>query len=312
MPPEVAVRPFRREDAVAWTALVRGLEPGIVHTAPGLLHMVDSIPARAQNAFWTAWAGDRLVAIALGRLAWWTDRDDLAYLWVGVHPELRGRGLGTRLYELAEGHVRGHGARELETWTSGDQAGERFAARRGFTPSRTAQMWSVDPREVDVSDLPRLEREHGAAGVRVVALRDVREREHDLHALYAEATADEPTDEPEVVRLDEWRRSVLAHPDLSPDGSAVVLHDGLPVSLAWLGVDLEGGRATHWFTGTLRSHRRRGLARLAKLFAIRWASENGITALYTGNDSTNADMLALNEHLGFRPRTTGTRHAKTL
>jgi GNAT superfamily N-acetyltransferase len=65
-------------------------------------------------------------------------------------------------------------------------------------------------------------------------------------------------------------------------------------------------------TGTLREYRRRGLARLVKLAAIRWAAENGITALHTDNDSTNADMLALNEHLGYRPTATGTTFAKTL
>ena len=309
---EVAVRPFRHDDAAAWVALVRRVEPVIVQTPRGLLHVVETIPARARNRFWTAWSDGELVGVALGRLAWWTDRDDLAYLWVGVAPHARGRGIGARLYALAEDHLRDHGARRVETWTNGDEAGERFAAARAFEPVRTARMWSVDPRAVDVGAVARLERERAGDGFRVVALRTVRGDEGGLHALYAEAAADEPSDEPEVVRFDEWKRNVLEHPDLSLDGSAVVLHGERPVSLAWIGVDREGGRASHWFTGTLRAYRRRGLARLAKLAAIRWAAQNGITALSTGNDATNADMLALNEHLGYRPRTTGTRHAKDL
>ncbi|MBD0329966.1 MAG: GNAT family N-acetyltransferase, partial [Thermoleophilia bacterium] len=188
----------------------------------------------------------------------------------------------------------------------------RFLAARGYRPVRTARMWSVDPRDVDVGDLARLERERAREGFRVVSLRSVREREQDLHALYAEAAADEPSDEPEVVRFDEWKRNVLEHPDLSLEGSAVVLHDERPVSLAWIGGDLEGGRAAHWFTGTLRAYRRRGLARFAKLATIRWAAANGVTALLAGNDATNADVVALNEHLGYRSRAAGTRHAKDL
>jgi GNAT superfamily N-acetyltransferase len=139
----------------------------------------------------------------------------------------------------------------------------------------------------------------------------VRERPRELHALYAEAVADEPADEPETnVPFDDWKR-MLDSPDLSLEGSVVVLHGERPVSFAWIGVDLDGGRASHWMTGTLREYRRRGLARLAKLAAIRWAAENGITTLYTANDSANADMLALNEHLGYRPTSVAKTYAKS-
>ena len=53
-------------------------------------------------------------------------------------------------------------------------------------------------------------------------------------------------------------------------------------------------------TGTAPDFRRRGLARLAKEATIRWAAEAGIRTIVTSNDTTNADMLALNEHLGYR------------
>ena len=54
-------------------------------------------------------------------------------------------------------------------------------------------------------------------------------------------------------------------------------------------------------TGTAPEFRRRGLARLAKEATIGWAAEAGIRTIVTSNDTTNADMLALNEHLGYRP-----------
>lgn len=65
--------------------------------------------------------------------------------------------------------------------------------------------------------------------------------------------------------------------------------------------DAAGLIALIHLTGTLREFRRRGLARLVKLATIRWAAEHGITAIYTGNDTENAPMLALNDSLGFHP-----------
>lgn len=66
-------------------------------------------------------------------------------------------------------------------------------------------------------------------------------------------------------------------------------------------VDLGGRRAGHGLTGTLPAYRHRGLARLVKLASLEWLADRGVTIVYTDNDSTNADILALNEHLGFRP-----------
>jgi GNAT superfamily N-acetyltransferase len=73
--------------------------------------------------------------------------------------------------------------------------------------------------------------------------------------------------------------------------------------MTWIRLDAAGLRARHGMTGTLPAYRHRGLARLVKLASIRWLAEHGVTALFTDNDTENRDMLALNEHLGFRPLT---------
>jgi GNAT superfamily N-acetyltransferase len=310
---DVQVRAFRAEDAPRVVALRRRITPGFGATPAGLLHALATEPERARARRWAAEAGGEIVGVAYARFAWATEHDDVANVWVGVAPERRRAGLGARLYELAERYLVESGARNLETWVSGDPAGARFLERRGFSATRSARLWSVDPRTVDVTALAELERRHEAEGFRLAPLRTVRELERELYRLFTESLADIPADHPETnVHFDEWRRGMLEHPDLSVDGSFVALDGQRPVSAAWLGVDLEGGLASHWMTGTLRDYRRRGLARLVKLAALGWAAENGITAVYTGNDSTNADMLALNEHLGFRDSIESTVYAKAL
>jgi RimJ/RimL family protein N-acetyltransferase len=51
-------------------------------------------------------------------------------------------------------------------------------------------------------------------------------------------------------------------------------------------------------TATVPEHRGRGLARLAKITALRRA---GARFAYTGNDESNLPMLAVNTRLGYRP-----------
>jgi GNAT superfamily N-acetyltransferase len=95
-------------------------------------------------------------------------------------------------------------------------------------------------------------------------------------------------------------KEALGHPQLSREGSFVVLAGRRPVAYALLHVDPPARLAANEMTGTHRHHRRRGLARLAKLAAIAWAQEQGLDAILTGNDEENAGIVRLNESLGYR------------
>jgi GNAT superfamily N-acetyltransferase len=61
-------------------------------------------------------------------------------------------------------------------------------------------------------------------------------------------------------------------------------------------------------TGTRPDHRRKGLARLAKLGSIAWAREHGYEAILTESDQDNAAMLHLNRRLGYRQVATETQY----
>jgi RimJ/RimL family protein N-acetyltransferase len=188
----------------------------------------------------------------------------------------------------------------------GDEASLRFAERRDYRTTRRDQYWSLEVGTCDAAPPGTPD------GVTVVRLADVRDRERELFELYSSAERDMPDEYTHSFAFDEWQEETLGNPELDLELSAVVLVDGSPASFAWLITDREGRRADNEMTGTHRAFRRRGLARLAKEATIAWAHEAGIRTISTSNDSANADMLALNEHLGYRPTQVMLQLAKDL
>jgi GNAT superfamily N-acetyltransferase len=91
------------------------LIPGQVYSGPAIKHFIEGQPARAQMRAWAAKSGSEIVGWAHARVRWSIAGDDIAGAWVGVTPEHRRAGLGSRLYELLDEHIRSLGARR---WTS--------------------------------------------------------------------------------------------------------------------------------------------------------------------------------------------------
>ena len=294
--PEPEIRPYRSEDAELAVPLFRTLIPDEIQTGPAIDHWIASQPARAGMRAWTALVDDEVVGWANARLRWSLEAGDVAGGWVGVLPAHRRSGLGSALYRLVEDHARALGARRLTSFAmESDRDGPDFAARRGFREGRRDQSW-----ELDVANAA-LRRPAPPPEAKVVRLRSVRDRERDLFELYDAAHGDMPGDDRSTLEFDEWQPETLGNPTLDLDVSAVVFVEDRPAALAWVNSDRVGGVGVNELTGTHPDFRRRGLARLAKEASILWAAEAGIATLFTANDTTNADMLALNEHLGYRP-----------
>lgn len=277
--------------------LFRELWAEEIITPPGLAHWIEEQPERAAMQAWVAEDGGELVAFANARFRWALEEPGIAGLWVGVLPAHRRQGLATSMYELAEAHLLSRDARQLgSTVREDDEDGRAFAKRRGYRETRREQYWALD---VDPGAAPPSPPE----GVQVVRLAEVLDRERDLFELYDAAERDMPDDHVHTMEFDDWKRETLGNPELDPELSAIVLVDGRPASFAWLISDRQGRRAGNEMTGTGPGFRRRGLARLAKEATIGWAAEAGVRTISTSNETTNADMLALNEHLGYRPTT---------
>jgi GNAT superfamily N-acetyltransferase len=304
------IRDFEQSDARAVSALLHEEDTPHPVTAEGVIHWRDGQPERAQARMWVWEESGRLVGWAEARIRWTTRVQDIGDVWAYVTPSERGRGIGAALLAETEQYVLGLGAKILESWTY-TPGGVALLERDGFRPTGTEQMSVLDPRTVDLSSLQPLADQKADEGFRLVSLGEVFDQVDGLHRVYAAASMDVPEYfREDDVRLDEWKRETLEHPQLSRQGSAIVLHGEQPAALAFLEVDEPARIAANEMTGTLPEFRRRGLARLAKLATIRWAAEHGIEAVQTGNSHENPAILALNRSLGYEPVVTETHYVR--
>lgn len=303
------IRAFRPEDADAVAALLHEDDVPTPVTGPGILHWHEGQPQRARMGSWVAVEGGRVAAWVRARLRWATSAEGVGEAWVFVGPTQRGRGLGGELYERASAHLEAVGARVVESWSETEQ-GAAFLGARGFRAVRRLHVLRLD-LPADVAPLAGLRAAKKSEGFAVVPLSGVLDRPRELHAVDAAATADVPmTHAEDDFRYEDWIGETLGHPQLSPDGSAVVLAGEQPVAYALLHVDPDARLAANEMTGTHRDFRRRGLARLAKLATIAWAQEQGFESIVTASDSENVGMVRLNESLGYRAVATETQYLR--
>ncbi len=290
----LVIREATADDAAGWTDLGAVVYPEFVRSARAFRHYLDVAPAAARPRWWCAEEDGRIVASAAASLVVETSEPGVAWLTLTVHPHARCRGLGGELLRLAEAHVAGAGARRVLCRSRDDERTIAFAEAHGYAQTSSDDVLVVDPRTVTgPGELP--------AGVELVPAATFEADPRPLYEVEAEAVADEPGDVAlDAIPYDLWLDEFWGNPDIDRELSAAALVDGVPVSSTFLNTDRASGRGLNNGTCTLRAFRSRGLATLAKRFSLARAAEAGITAVYTGNDTTNAPMQAINRTLGYR------------
>jgi RimJ/RimL family protein N-acetyltransferase len=123
-------------------------------------------------------------------------------------------------------------------------------------------------------------------------------------------------DEPGDVAADhlsypDWRAVTWDRPDFDADLSTVAVVDGEVAGLVIAQTD-GGLHYASGGTGVLRAFRGRGLAKAAKVQSLHLARAKGYREATTGNDESNAPMLAINRWLGYEPRGTERRYIRDL
>ena len=232
------IRAFEDEDAEAVSAALH--EEHLPHpvTASGVLHWRHAQPERARANMWVHEEEGRIVGWAEARMRWTTSTPDVGDLWAYVVPSERGRGIGRGLYGELEPYLRDLGAKKLESWTYTD-AGRQMLEARGFRATGDERVSLLDLGKADTEALDELQGRLAREGFSLVPLGEVIHRVEELHRLYQEASADIPEYfKEDDIRLAEWQRETLEHPQLSHEGSFIALSpEGVPAALAFVELD---------------------------------------------------------------------------
>jgi GNAT superfamily N-acetyltransferase len=281
------IRIFEPDDAESVAELLLPLLPTTVQTAESLRWRQTGEPPRTRRKSWVAEAAGEIVGFATAQMEWWSGEAGKGRIWAGVREDMRRQGIGTALWETAASHL--GDARKHTTEVDDDPAGLAFVERRGFRQYDSELIFRLDPRDCTLEPKP-------LNGFRVVALGEMLDRKAELFDFYRDAGG---VSNPRLT-LEDWSAAILDNPMLDRDLGVVVLQDDRVVSLSWLLVDLERGRAENEWTATLPELRGRGLAQLAKIASIRKARSVGISEIVTGSLPHNAPMIEVNRRLGYR------------
>jgi GNAT superfamily N-acetyltransferase len=172
----------------------------------------------------------------------------------------------------------------------------------GWTQERQLRFWqlALGPNADRIRAMrPEARRKLEASGVAVTTLAELGGPPflRRLHVVGQAASADIPSSVEYVPEpYEEWA-AWMQPPAVLPERIWVAVVDGQPVGYSYLAYRVsivETG-----FTGVLREHRGKGIARALKLETLVQAIDLGTESVQTDNDSENAPILHLNEELGY-------------
>jgi GNAT superfamily N-acetyltransferase len=291
----LSARPATPDDATAITALVAACE--LAADGASEIDRTDIEHDLGQAAVEPPGA---IVVEEVGHLVAWAILNGQR-IQVDVHPERRGRGIGSALLDWAEATARVRGLPRIrQVKTDHDRAAAALFADRGFEVGHAAWILAMQGRD-DTSPVAV------PAGI---ALRAYRAADGPAtYRLIDDAFNEWPEREP--VSFDQWHRLVIDHGAFSPALSRLAFDGDELVGVA-LAFDY-GSVGEGWVQqlATKASHRHRGIARalLGTVFAA--FREEGRRTVGLSTDSRTG-ALSLYERLGMRIRRSYTNWIKEL
>jgi GNAT superfamily N-acetyltransferase len=283
----VEIRPATIEDAAGVAALNQALFPYIAKPEEQYRHELQRAaddPARSSLA---AWSDGRLAGYASTVPAAWRSVPAAFYQNLFVDKGFRGRGIGSALMERVDAHLAEYGASEVEAAPNDD--GLSFALSRGYRVDSEMRYAGTELRTLP----PEPER---PPGIEVVPLFEL--DPEAVFSAYRESGQDIPAT-PVDASYEWFQRVVWESPSVAREYCFAAV-DGGQVVCCTISLTAATGLWTD-MTGTVRSHRGRGLARVVKWAALRAAADAGLTMAYTANSEANQPMLAVNRWLGYQP-----------
>ena len=219
--------------------------------------------------------------------------------------------------ERVDHHMADDAADEVNAWTRDDHEPScRLFETQGYRVVECIPMSALSPAEFDDRPYRETRRSLETEGIRFTTAQVLEDEGFDWLPLQYEASwemvQDIPSPHPPTRITYEHFLTILNDHTMYPRPTLfVALHEGRIVGYSRLTPLTAAPNA--WETGlsgTVRSHRRRGIISVLKAMAIATARENGVERIFTDNNDENP-MYDLNLRLGFRTLWTWVHWIKT-
>jgi GNAT superfamily N-acetyltransferase len=241
--------------------------------------------------------------------AWTPD----GHFWLNVVVDVahRGQGIGLQLYAAAFDFAVIRGALRFEaTVREDDQSALCFAEKRGFQVER--HVFDSDLDVVSFDETPFIDALAAvlASGVTFSTFQQLASKPdaaRQLYDLHRETMGDIPGWAYGFPSFEEYTKQVVNGPWLLAEGTYVARFYDDWVGLTMMQASPQPHQLSTLMTGVKRDFRGRDIALALKLLSVRYARAHNITTLSESNDSLNAPMVAINQKLGYSPRS-GTFH----
>jgi GNAT superfamily N-acetyltransferase len=302
------LRPGDRADVEAFARVRHLALPYILWTPDAIVHRLARTHPDARFRSLVAEENGEVIGTAQVQLAYDSPEPGQGMLNVYVRPDSTRRGAGDLLVRASEEHLAAHGANKLFAWVLDEPGNRTFAERHGYRASRSAHFLRLD---LAGGTLPPLQ--SPPPGVELRSAADFADDPRPMFELDAETTMDEPSDvDSEFTDYENWIEETWQHPMLSRELTTVAVVEGRPAAFSVAWTDPATKRYATAMTGTARAFRGRGLAKLAKNDSLHRARAAGFTQAFTGNDTGNDPMLAINKWFGYEVCASEVRYVREL
>jgi GNAT superfamily N-acetyltransferase len=254
-----------------------------------------------------AMSGDGIVGYAQLFHIPWLSMPGHFWAALRVAPAYQRQGIGSRLYRSMIEELRQLGAVEVQ--------GEVFESQLtlipriqslGFHELFRSWEFSLDPRTFDLSRFQQAAERPAKRGIAITTLAQEQKRGADwlpkLYELHAAITRDIPIPgHPHPAPGQDWfERYACGLPISMPDAYFVATDGERYVGESCLHrLAAAPSELNQQTTGILSDYRGYGIAMALKLQTIAYAQQHGYTRIWTGVESNNPSMLAINAKLGF-------------
>lgn len=239
-----------------------------------------------------------------GRNSWMFDSQKFSVQF-SLHPDYRGQGIGTQVYEHVLADLAQYNPVLLRADTREDMPYSlKFLHKHGFVEEQREWESRLDPAGFDHTPYQTLENTIVAKGITIKTMTELMKSDPDnaqnTYELYWQISKDVPSPEPPTKPIFEtFSKKLFGSPNFLPEAFWIAVDGDTYVGTTCLWKTSDSAQLEVGLTGVIRDYRRRGIALALKLRSIAYAQTHGNPSLKTWNDSLNDPMLAINNRLGF-------------